>query len=181
MISSFGDAASVAVNLHSHGRGFLGSYSDIIGGIRARLDKIKSKAEREYVLNHMNVALEGILQETHSRYAFGEKLNRSAQKMFDVSGLNWWTNTWKEVWGRSMSMHLAHKLKSSWKDLDPILKKTLQEHRFKEQDWIELQSVGSFSIKERLKNNPNYKNVELGTERFITSDWIRQKIDGKIR
>ena len=179
MISSFGDAASVAVNLHSHGRGFLGSYSDIIGGIRARLDKIKSKAEREYVLNHMNVALEGILQETHSRYAFGEKLNRSAQKMFDVSGLNWWTNTWKEVWGRSMSMHLAHKLKSSWKDLDPILKKTLQEHRFKEQDWIELQSVGSFSIKERLKNNPNYKNVELGTERFITSDWIRQKIDGK--
>tara|TARA_Y100000593_G_C4323792_1_gene345563 strand:+ start:22154 stop:24742 length:2589 start_codon:yes stop_codon:yes gene_type:complete len=179
MISSFGDVASVAVNLHSHGRGFLGSYSDIIGGIRARLDKIKSKAEREYVLNHMNVALEGILQETHSRYAFGEKLNRSAQKMFDVSGLNWWTNTWKEVWGRSMSMHLAHKLKSSWKDLDPILKKTLQEHRFKEQDWIELQSVGSFSIKERLKNNPNYKNVELGTERFITSDWIRQKIDGK--
>ena len=179
MISSFGDAASVAVNLHSHGRGFLGSYSDIIGGIRARLDKIKSKTEREYVLNHMNVALEGILQETHSRYAFGERLNRSAQKMFDVSGLNWWTNTWKEVWGRSMSMHMAHKLKSSWKDLDPILKKTLQEHRFKEQDWINLQSVGSFSIKERLKNNPNYKNVELGSERFITSDWVRQKIEGK--
>ena len=179
MISSFGDFASVAVNLHSHGRGFLGSYGDIISAFRARLDKIQSKAEREYVLNHINVALEGFMQSTHSSYAFGERLNRGAQLMFDISGLNAWTNTWKEVWGRSMSMHLAHKMKTKWADLDPLLKKTLKEHRFQEKDWLDLQSAGSFSLKERVKNNPNFKDVEVGSERFITSDWVRQKIDGK--
>ena len=179
MVSSFGDFASVAVNLHSHGRGFLGAYGDIIDGLRSRLDGIKTKAEREYVLNHMNVALEGLLHTTHSRFALGERWNRSAQRMFDLSGLNWWTNMWKEVWGRSISMHLAHKMNTKWADLDPLLKKTLKEHRFQERDWVELQSAGSFSLKERVKNDPKYKNADVGSERFITSDWVMERIPGK--
>ena len=184
MISSFGDAATVAVNLHGHGRGFLGSYHDIIKAFQAKLNTVQNKLERVYILNQMNVGLEGVIQEAFSRYsAVADSgtglLNKMQNTMFDVSFLNSWTNMWKEVWGRSASMHMAASVNKSWSNLPDGFRKALGEHRIREADWKELQKVGGFTLKQRLGDDPKYKKLDLTDDEFITPDWIAEQIGGE--
>lgn len=106
----------------------------------------------------------------------GGRLSRMANQFLDLNGLNQWTDFWREGFARASSVHFGNQLKKSWKDLDQNFRNRMDEYGITQSDWKDLQGIGSFSLKKRFGDDPEFKSAikELTDDEFVTPDWITE-------
>ena len=181
MISAFNDVGISSAILHSQGRGPFKAYSDILSQISRRAGQ--SEASRGFelqVLRELGVGFDGVISGSLSRWvdmsSVGGRLSRMANQFLDLNGLNQWTDFWREGFARASSVHFGNQLKKSWKDLDQNFRNRMDEYGITQSDWKDLQGIGSFSLKKRFGDDPEFKSAikELTDDEFVTPDWITE-------
>ena len=179
-ISAFNDIALTAINLHSQGMGPLTSYGKIFKQYHRRITQSEGarKAELQYVIRQLGVGMDGMLGFAMSRFndmtSVSGRLQKMAQQFFDLNGLNAWTDMGRDGFGRMVSNHFALQLGKNFDDLDINFQNRLKEYGITKKDWGKLSEIGGFNLRERLRLEPEFKDIidEISDDVFMTPDWV---------
>lgn len=134
-LSSFGDIATVAAELRYHGRGFLESYADALGG----LFRGRGAGETRIIADLVGVGMEGITGGVHARFhstdgAVGT-MSRLLNQMFRFNLLNWWTDAHKTTAGLVTSRYFALHRESAWANLPAEAQRLLTQYGIGRDGW----------------------------------------------
>tara|TARA_B100000131_G_scaffold108811_1_gene105687 strand:- start:11 stop:2470 length:2460 start_codon:yes stop_codon:yes gene_type:complete len=191
VISAFSDIAIGNAVLDTHGKGFLGSYGSTFKILKQRFsqsDKAR-QAELMHVTHQLGIGFDSLISSAVNRWAdIGMNpgfMSTAADSFFKINGLNAWTDLWREAFSKVASNNFATKLKSSWKGLDETLegklfKQRLEEYNISEKEWNQLRDSNStFNLKDLLKDDADYKNVDLSSDEYITADHVLSTTQNK--
>ena len=191
VITAFSDIAIGNAILDGHGKGFLGSYHSSFKMIydRMRQSPKARKAELQHVVHQLGIGFDSLISSAVNRWAdIGMNpgfLSTAADNFFKINGLNAWTDLWREAFSKVASNNFATKLKTSWKQLDATpegkdFKTRLEEYNISEKDWNKLQkNESTYNLKDLLKDDPEYKNVDLSSDEFISADHVLEMTGDK--
>jgi len=118
------------------------SYHDIL----SRVLRGRAKgAEREIVLDLLDVAFDGMLGTVARRFSFNSGIPGNMSKLtnlfFKVNRLQWWTDMMKEGQALMLSRHIARNLGRAFDDLDVRLRDSLRVHGISQEKWNIIQKA----------------------------------------
>ena len=164
------DLGSAGIVLHHQGvRPDKGYYGMIKNMVRIATDQLHPM-EKKLVHQALGTGFDGMIGQNYGRYvgqwggAAGQ-LSKMANHFFWMNGLLGWTNASRTAFSIMSSNQLANSLGESLKSLGKNQKNNMIRYGLTENDWNELQKIGSFNA--RLWN-PNANKLE----NYITRDWI---------
>ena len=170
VFSASADLGSAGIVLHHQGispeKGYYGMVQNMV---RIATNKL-NPMERKLVHQALASGQDGMISTAYSRYvgAWGDKagkLAKMANHFFWMNGLIGWTNTARTAFSIMSSNQLANSLGTSWKSLGKVQREHYIKYGFKEADWKELQTIGSFNAN---RWNPDAHKLE----NYITRDWL---------
>ena len=186
VISAFADVGIGNAVLDSHGMGFFGAYKNTFNMLKHRFDisDATRQAELKHIVHQLGIGFDSLISSAVNRWvdlgSVPGMASTMADNFFKINGLNAWTDLWREAFSMVASNNFAAKLKKGWDDLDPDFKKRMEEYGFTSEDWAELRNnKATFNMKDRFGADPDYKNVELSTDEYITGDDVFQKTGNK--
>ncbi|MCY1418931.1 hypothetical protein D9M71_345040 [compost metagenome] len=125
LLSSFTDLPVAASEMRYQGRSFLGSLSEMAGGL---LKGRGSKEQRE-ILSSYGVYADSMRGEIMRRFSaddsMGGKMSRGMSLFFKYNGLSWWTDANKASAGLMMAHNLAQNKDRAWGSLNPNFRRAL--------------------------------------------------------
>lgn len=173
-LSSFNDIAHSALTLNYHGMGMLESYKKLFQSALRKVDP----AERQLVLRYLGSGFDGVLGSAASRFGihdtFPGLMHKFVDKYFHYTGLNAWTDWWRESFSRVASMYMADNLKFTYKKLPSQYQRLLEAYNISPKQWNKLREIGPYSAHDLIKSNPGEKIAASSKDLFITPDWVRQ-------
>ena len=181
MLSSFSDLLFQSMTLHYQGQGFFESYANTFRQMKRTFPIVRErmKINERDMFAEVGIGIEGILGSTISRYvpvdSFPGKASRMADAMFFWNGLNMWTNAGRDALSRNMSSWLAKNSSTTWKNLNPDLKRVLGMYGIDGNDWKIINKSGGFTISHRDPLDSAYTMDRS----YITPDHIRMSSKSK--
>lgn len=161
VISSLTDIPIQANSLRYNGKNLLESYGEILS---TRVSGF-SPEEKRQLGDYMGMTMESWMGSYASRFDSGDALPGTMSKMmnlfFKANLLNWWTDGFRMTGGSILSRHLADMAPKVWADVDPQLKRVLQQYQISEREW----------------NVVRLATKKIGDRTFLTPDAIRELPD----
>tara|TARA_B100000029_G_scaffold234118_1_gene231390 strand:+ start:11316 stop:13745 length:2430 start_codon:yes stop_codon:yes gene_type:complete len=167
------DLGSTGIVLHHQGiRPDKAYYGMIKNMVRIATDQLHPM-EKKLVHQALGTGFDGMIGQNYSRYVgqWGGKagqLSKLANHFFWMNGLIGWTNASRTAFSIMSSNQIANSLESSWKSLGKNQRNNMIRYGLTENDWLELQKIGSFNAREW---NPKASVLE----NYITRDWILEQ------
>lgn len=125
LLSSFTDLPVAASEMKYQGRTFLGSLTEMAGGLL----KGRGTQEQKEILSSFGVYADSMRGEIIRRFSaddsVGGRTSRMMNRFFQLNGLAWWTDANKASAGLMMSHNLAQNSGRGWGGLNADLKRAL--------------------------------------------------------
>lgn len=147
---SISDVPYAVGGLRKNGMGFFDSMSQQMSFQMRALRNQLSDAEINEVVRMVSVGMDGMMGTLHSRNG-GEDagwgfLSRLQERFYDLNLLSGWTDSARTGFGMALSNHVGTSLKKSWDQIDPGLRKTLEEYNIDSGSWMIMRDIGSKTV-----------------------------------